>query len=62
MTTHTKTLGEFGRFGGTQVVTVSLVRGHYAEIRRLWAALDGADAIEQDRIFAWLTRLGAVTR
>ncbi len=53
-------LGEFGRFGGREVVEVVLVRGHVREIRRLWAALDDADAPEQDRIFARLRTLGAV--
>jgi hypothetical protein len=53
-------LGEFGRFGGREVVTVVAVRGHTAEIRQLWAALDHADAPEQDRIFARLRTLGAV--
>ena len=53
-------LGEFGRHGGRDVVTVVLVRGHSAEIRALWRALDDADAPEQDRIFARLKKLGAV--
>lgn len=54
------TLGEFGRNGGRDVVVVSTVRGHSEEIRRLWRQLDKADAIQQDRIFARLDRLGAV--
>lgn len=58
--TTTKTLGEFGLRGGAEVVEVILVRGHTAEIRKLWATLDTADAVEQDRIFARLRKLGAV--
>jgi hypothetical protein len=53
-------LGEFGLHGGAEVVEVILVRGHSAEIRRLWQALDDADAPEQDRIFARLRKIGAV--
>jgi hypothetical protein len=54
-------LGEFGRDGTDEsVVRVYTVRGHVHEIRRLWRALDNADAIEQDRIFARLDQLGAV--
>ena len=60
MMTRTTVLGEFGRNGGRDVVDVILVRGHVREIRRLWAALDDADALEQDRIFARLRKLGAV--
>jgi len=52
-------LGEFGRSNG-QAVVVVLVRGHSAEIRRLWDRLDHADAVEQDRIFDRLSKLGAV--
>ena len=55
-----KTLGEFGRDGGKKVVEVVLVRGHSAEIRKLWRALDDADAPEQDSIFRRLGSLGAV--
>ena len=62
MKTRTKetVLGEFGRHGGREVVEVVLVRGHTAEVRKLWAELDTADAPEQDRIFARLRKLGAV--
>ena len=62
MTTKTKTLGEFGRHGGREVVEVILVRGHSDEIRKLWKALDDADAPEQDRIFTRLEKLGAVRK
>jgi hypothetical protein len=58
--TTTKVLGEFGRFGGREVVEIVLVRGHSAEIRKLWRALDDADAPEQDRIFRRLEAIGAV--
>jgi hypothetical protein len=60
MTMITKSLGEFGRHGGREVVEVVLVRVHSAEIRKLWRALDDADAVEEDRIFARLRTLGAV--
>jgi hypothetical protein len=56
-----KTLGEFGRFGGQTVVTVRLVRGHSAEIRKLWKALDSADATGQDAIFRRLDEIGSLS-
>lgn len=56
----TTKLGEYGRFGGREVIEVVLVRGHSDEIHRLWRALDDADAPEQDRIFRRLGELGAV--
>ena len=55
-----KVLGEFGRSGGREVVEVILVAGHIAEIRKLWLALDKADAIEQDEIFNRLEAIEAV--
>lgn len=53
------TLGEFGRHNG-EVVTIVQTRGNKGEIRKLWNALDDADAIEQDEIFQRLESLGAV--
>lgn len=55
-------LGEFGRNGGQDVVTVIAVKGHVAEVKRLWKQLDEADAIEQDEIFRRLESLGAIRR
>jgi hypothetical protein len=56
-------LGEFGRgknLGG--VVEVVLVRGHFAEIRRLWRELDEADGPRQSDIFYRLAKLGALRK
>ena len=67
MTTKSKTnksqvLGEFGRFGGSDVVTITAAGKDAALIRRLWKQLDDADAIEQDDIIQDLDELGAVSR
>jgi hypothetical protein len=53
-------LGEFGRSGGREVVTVVVVFGHAREIRLLWRDLDNADEQEQDEILKRLKELGAL--
>lgn len=53
-------LGEYGNHSGVWVV--STVRGHSTEIRKLWRKLDGADAIQQDRIMWRLREIGAAKR
>jgi hypothetical protein len=52
-------LGEFG-LSRNRVVEVLLIPGSEAKIKSLWSALDDADAVEQDEIFAKLNSLGAV--
>jgi hypothetical protein len=60
MKTARKTLGQYGLHGGTEVYTVSIVRGHTAEIRRLWARLDHVgDGPEAAAIIRRLSQIGA---
>lgn len=57
-------LGEYGRHGGAGPVVMVYAPNHCADkVRKLWAKLDECDdAIEEDRIFDHLERLGAVER
>lgn len=63
MTTKQTILGEYGLRGGRDVVEVVLVRGHSAEIRKLWRELDSVGGSpREDEIFRRLEKIGAVRR
>lgn len=69
MTTTSKTPGKYlGEYGtttlpGHPVYDVYLVRGHYSQIKRLWAELDRvAGSSDEPAVILRLVNLGAAVR